>query len=122
MRYQDFFLTESKLADNQFSCARKNASNIDYSSRQIKEPYPTMNKNRREKKLPLAFIALIALNLKTLLALNMSAEKLSSPRGDPDLLLCGPWGRPKKKKVRYLLRPLGVKKVKIDQKSRKKSK
>ena len=41
----------------------------------------------------------------------MSAEKLSSPRGDPDLLLCGPWGRPKKKKVRYLLRPLGLKPV-----------
>ena len=67
-----------------------------------------------KKKLPLALIALIALNLKTLLALNMSAEKLSSPRGDPDLLLCGPWGRPKKKKVRYLLRPLGLQSLDAD--------
>ena len=76
-----------------------------------------MNNNRRRKEKTLALIALIALNLKTLNALNalnMSAEKLSSPRGDPDLLLCGPWGRPKKKKVRYLVRPLGLQSLYAD--------
>ena len=60
-------------------CARENASNIDFPPRQIQEHYPTMNN-------------IIALNIKTLnalIALNMSAEKLSSPRGDLELLLCG---------------------------------
>ena len=41
----------------------------------------------------------------------MSAEKQSSPRGDLELLLCGPWGRPKKKKLKYLVRPLGLNSV-----------
>ena len=63
-----------------------------------------MNNNRREKKFPLALIALIALNLNALNALIMSAEKLTSSKGDPSLLLCGHC-RPKKKKARYLLRP-----------------
>ena len=47
-------------------------------------------------------------NVQMYNVLNMSGEKLSSPRGDPGLLLCGPWGRPNKKKARYLLRPYGL--------------
>ena len=52
---------------------------------------------QEKKKLPHALIVL-----------NMSAEKQSSPRDDLELLLCGPWGRPKKKKLKYLVRPLGL--------------
>ena len=51
--------------------------------------------NNRRKKIP---IALIFLNLDALTILNMC-------KGDPGLLLCLPWGRSKKKKARYLIRP-----------------
>ena len=102
---------------NKYPGCQKNASIIDFSSSQIQEHYPTINNNWRRKKLPHALIALNVQNLNALntlnalIALNMSAEKLSSPRGDPGLLLCGRWRRPKKKKARYLVRPLGLKTV-----------
>ena len=108
VRYQDLFLTEAKFAANKYPLCQKKCFKHWFSPEANTRTLPNYEQQQEKKKLPLALIALIALNLKTLLALNMSAEKLSSPRGDPDLLLCGPWGRPKKKKVRYLLRPYGL--------------
>ena len=38
------------------ACARKNASNIDFSLSKIQEPYPTINNNNRERNYPLPLL------------------------------------------------------------------
>ena len=50
------FSNLQSLGCQQFSCAKKNAPNIGFSSREIQEPYPTIS-NNREKQLPLALVA-----------------------------------------------------------------
>ena len=54
-----FFLNESNMAANKYPLFQKNASNIDFSLRQIQEPYPTMNNNRRKKNSPMPLLPLM---------------------------------------------------------------
>ena len=84
VRYQDIFLTEAKFAANKYHLCQRKCFKHWFSPEANTRTLPNYEQQQeKEKNLLLALIALKALNV-----LIMSAEKLSSPRGDLELL-CG---------------------------------
>ena len=81
VRYQDIFLTEAKFAANKYHLCQRKCFKHWFSPEANTRTLPNYEQQQEKEKNLL--LALIALNV-----LIMSAEKLSSPRGDLELL-CG---------------------------------